>query len=518
MQKLSISFQTFLNVRSKNRIYVDKTMFVHRVLQEGGGFFLARPRRFGKSLFLSTMQELAEGNRTLFSGLWIDDKWDWTRRYEVLHLDFSEISFKGGLRKALKGRLLEYYKKYNITTEEDDLKYLFRDLIQEISKINPIVLLIDEYDKPILQAIEEDEFEEAEAHQKAMKEFYSVLKGNEKCFHTVFITGVTKLARVSIFSDLNHIKDISFHPDFVAAFGYTQTEVEAYFQDYFTAFLEKYPGKHTYDSLIAKVKEWYNGYSFDGKTKVYNPYGLLHFFEHLRFINSWFESGSSSFLVKRILKSPKFEYANSSANLNDLQFMNFNFNDIQILMFQSGYLTIKEIDFDNNVILDYPNREVRESLYGFILKYRDNADSYMHAPANQLAKAFHEEDLDRIQNLLQQVFLKLPYDVYTDQRPREVERFYHGIIHVLLQYIGLYVQSEVHTHKGRADAVVFAKNAIFLFEFKIGKTPQEALAQIKERNYAAQFADHNKKIYLIGANFDTEWREMEDFEVEEVGV
>ena len=346
-----------------------------------------------------------------------------------------------------------------------------------------------------------------------MKAFYSVLKGNEKYFHTVFITGVTKLARVSIFSDLNHIKDISYNSTFATAFGYTQTEVEAYFQDYLQAFLVKYP-EYTYDAMIAKVKKVYNGYSFDGETSVYNPFGLLHFFKYLGFANSWFESGSSSFLVRHIFKSDKFEYANTTANLSDLQFMNFNFDNTQILMFQSGYLTIKTIDSDRNVVLDYPNNEVRESLYGCMLKYRDKGSMNMNTPANQLGKAFHEEDLDKIEQTIQQVFLKLPYDVYTDQRPREIERFYHGIVHVLLEYIGLYVQSEVHTHKGRADAVVFAKNAIYLFEFKIGATPEAALAQIKERKYAEKYANQGKKIYLIGANFDTEWREMQDFALE----
>jgi Predicted AAA-ATPase/PD-(D/E)XK nuclease superfamily len=516
MKTLPISLQTFKNVREGNHVYVDKTMFAYEIMNQVGSYFLTRPRRFGKSLFLSTLHELAVGNRALFAGLWIEDKWDWTRRFEVIHLDFSLMeSNEADLNSALKRELLTYYKRYDLHPETDNLADLFKNLIAHIATINPIVLLIDEYDKPILQAIEEDNIEMAETHQKTMKAFYSVLKGSEHCFQSVFITGVTKLARVSIFSDLNHISDITFSPRFATAFGYTQTELEANFEDYFQAFLDKY-NTYTYDSLIAKTKDSYNGYSFDGETSVYNPFGLLEFFKDLRFVNSWFQSGTPTFLIKRILNKTKFEYGGVRSNLNNLQFMSFYMDDPIPLMFQAGYLTIKEIDADNNVLLDYPNREVKESLYGYMMLYRDKGGSKMSAPMNQLGKAFHEENLQEIQDRLQDVFLKLPYDVYTDQRPREIERFYHGIIHVLLNYIGIFVESEVHTHKGRADAVVYAQTAIYIFEFKLGKTPQEALAQIKTMEYYKKFLGKGKKLYLIGANFDTKYREMEDLEYEVV--
>ncbi len=514
MRNLPISFQTFSKVRKGNFVYVDKTMFAAEIMQIGGTYFLARPRRFGKSLFLSTLHELAAGNRALFSGLWVDDKWNWEQKYEVLHIDFSEISFRGiGLSAAIKGRLLEFYTHYNLTPQADTVGNLFRDLIQQVGKINQIVLLIDEYDKPILQTIEENDLETAEIYQKTMKEFYGVLKGNENLFHCVFITGVTKLARVSIFSDLNHISDLTFEPKFATAFGYTQEELETNFQDYLQAFLQKHEG-YTYEVLIAKVKEWYNGYSFDGETSVYNPFGLLEFFKHLRFVNSWFTSGTPTFLIKRILSKTKFEYGGVSTNLNNLQFTTFYIEDPIPLMFQAGYLTIKTLDANNNVVLDYPNREVKESLYGYMMLYRDKGFSNLSAPMNMLGKAFHQENLDEIQERLQNVFLNLPYDVYTDQRPREIERFYHGIIHILLNYIGIFVQSEVHTHKGRADAVVYANTAIYIFEFKLGKTPQEALQQIKEKEYYKKFLGQGKKLYLIGANFDTEYREMQDLEIE----
>jgi Predicted AAA-ATPase/PD-(D/E)XK nuclease superfamily len=514
MQDLSISIQTFKKLREENRLYVDKTRYVHEIMNKGGCYFMSRPRRFGKSLFLSTLMELAEANRPLFEGTWIADKWDWTRKYAVIHLGFSSMDYQGlGLENVIKEQLLTYYTQHNITPQHDTIKSLFKYLIEYLSKkIGKVVILIDEYDKPLLDYIEDTHKDKAEENRDVMKMFYSVLKDAEPHLHLIFITGITKFAKVSIFSDLNHIRDLTFNAKFATAYGYTQEEMEAIFVDYLHLFLENNPS-FTREMLLTKMKDWYNGYSWDGETSVYNPYGLLHFFEEQRFINVWFESGTPTFLVKKIMLADTLQFENVEKNINYLSFKNFDSIDLVTLMFQSGYLTIKSLDIDQNAVLDYPNREVRESMYYYIMDEMGETRSKNLPPVRNLAKAFHENDLRKVESIVKHAFADLPYDVYRKRNVEQTEGFYHGIIHILFNYLGIYTQSEVHTTDGRADAVVFTENRIFIFEFKYNASAKDALTQLQEKNYAAKYANEGKEIVLIGANFKRRTRRLDNFEV-----
>jgi hypothetical protein len=267
--------------------------------------------------------------------------------------------------------------------------------------------------------------------------------------------------------------------------------------------------------LLTEMKEWYNGYSWDGKTSVYNPYGLLHFFERQSFINVWFESGTPTFLVKKMMETESLEFENVEKNINFLSFKNFDSIDTTTLMFQSGYLTIKSLDRHQNAVLDYPNREVRESMYYYIMDDMGDTRSKNLPPVRNLAKAFHENDLRKVEKIVKHAFADLPYDVYRKRNVAQTEGFYHGIIHILFNYLSIYTQSEVHTSDGRADAVVFTEKRIFIFEFKYNASANAALEQLQEKNYASKYenddAHKNKEIVLIGANFKRRTRRMDDF-------
>ncbi|MEY4926038.1 MAG: hypothetical protein RI894_474, partial [Bacteroidota bacterium] len=378
-----------------------------------------------------------------------------------------------------------------------------------------VVLLIDEYDKPLLEYVENEYNDDALVTQATMKSFYSVLKGNEKLLHLTFITGITKFTKVSIFSDLNHLKDLTFHPKLIAAYGCTQEEVLANFDEYIQAFLQK-NADYTKESFILKLKNYYNGYSWDGEISVYNPFGLLNFFDELRFSSDWFESGTPTFLVKKLLNEQAFYMEEKEMNLSDLNFRTLQQIENVPLMFQAGYLTIKSLDRDSNCILDYPNGEVRECFYRFLLRGLGGNVLKTIPPLLKLARAFDTCDLEKAESVVQHVFADLPYDVYNNQTIRQIEGFYHGIIHVLFHYIGIQVQSEVHTARGRADAILTTENYIYIFEFKIDKSTGEAMQQILTKNYVAKYEHSGKKIILVAANFDTKTREMDDWEIAEI--
>ena len=371
MQNIATSFQEFSNVRTKNCVYVDKTMYVHQIMENGGSFFLARPRRFGKSLFVSTLKELAKGNRELFEGTWIADKWDWSHQYPVINLEISSVSYKFGstLYQGLYTRLLHIYKKLKIVPEEGiALKQLFENLVLALyEQGGKVVILIDEYDKPITELVEEHDAALLQERKETLKDFYSVLKGSEDMIYCTFITGVTKYAKISIFSDLNHLQDITFDERFVGGFGYTQNELEMNFAAHIDYTMEKMPEFKTREAFLAEMKIWYNGYTWDGKTKIYNPFGIAHFFCKRMFTNSWFESATPSFLIERLMVENEVNFQYFEMNIDHLNFKTIEEVELPVLLFQSGYLTITEMDNYGNVTLYYPNREVRESMYHYIL-------------------------------------------------------------------------------------------------------------------------------------------------------
>ncbi|MEY4905362.1 MAG: hypothetical protein RLZZ292_3177, partial [Bacteroidota bacterium] len=359
-----------------------------------------------------------------------------------------------------------------------------------------IVILIDEYDKPLIDYLEQHNLDIARANQKVMKNFYSTLKDSSSMIELLFITGVSKFSKVSLFSDLNYLRDLTVHPLTATTFGYTEEELQHSFKEYLDDFLKENTD-FTYATLLENIKEWYNGYSWDGKTSVYNPYGFLLFLTNKRFDNYWFSSGTPTFLIHKALEQNFYTVENRTTTLAFLEQYSLDNVELTSLFFQTGYLTIKELDIWGNVVLDYPNREVRDSMYQFLMTYMGQRNVDSKVTVRHLNKAFMDNDLAEAKEIIQNVFYDLPYDVFQ----RQGEGLYHGLIHVLFKYVGLDVESEVHTARGRADAIVKTPTHIYIFEFKLNRSPNAAMVQLKQRNYASKFRSTGKEIIGIGLNF-----------------
>jgi Predicted AAA-ATPase/PD-(D/E)XK nuclease superfamily len=510
MQNLSIGIQTLSELRAMNCIYVDKTEQVHQLVTTGKYYFFARPRRFGKSLLISTLKSLFLGKKELFEGLWIEDKWDWSKTNPVIHLSFDNMSYGAlGLEAALKLALKDCAKAYKIRLTDTNLKDTFKELIQKLSKKHgKVALLIDEYDKPIIDYLEDSLLEIAKTNRLIMRDFYSIIKSSDEHLQMVFITGITKFAQVSIFSHLNNLDDISFSEKYATITGYTHSELKQYFPDYLVTIAKKMDISH--EMLLENMAIWYNGYSWDGIHRVYNPFGTLKFLRDQVFQNYWFSTGSPNFLIAQMRKQIYFNVENSYADNVLLEKFDIENLELVSLLFHTGYLTIKERNImTGDMILDYPNKEVRESMYQFLID--DVAKNQHRTPTGRtikdLNKAFLEKDLTQVHSILNSILADLPYEVYENQS----EGLYHGLIHLIFSYLGMYVDSEVHSSQGRADAVVQTLTDVYIFEFKFNKTAQEALTQIHTKKYANKYRASGKIITGIGINFSTAKRGIDEW-------
>jgi Predicted AAA-ATPase len=368
MKNLPIGIQTLEQIRAKNCIYVDKTRLVHQLATTGTYYFFSRPRRFGKSLLISTLKELYLGNKALFNGLWIENNWDWSKTNPVIHISFDDVDYQGlGLNDALLEQLDECAALYGITLEKITLKSKFKELIAALSsQYGKVVILIDEYDKPIIDFLEKDEIDIAKKNRLTLRDFYSVLKNADKLLELLFITGISKFAKVSLFSHLNNLTDITLSKRYAALAGYTQEELEFNFPDYIQSCVENL--KISREELLKQMKIWDDGYSWDGLTEVYNPFGTLNFLYDQRFRNYWFSTGSPDFLVKQMRRITYYNVEN--AVVNDRILDKYDIDNLELipLLFQTGYLTVKKVDkMTGDMVLDYPNKEVRESMYEFLI-------------------------------------------------------------------------------------------------------------------------------------------------------
>jgi hypothetical protein len=500
MKNLPIGLQTLPKLREKNCVYVDKTQMVHSLVNKGVYYFLSRPRRFGKSLLVSTFKELFLGHKELFQDTWIYANWDWSKTNPVLHFSFDTISFRAlGLEEALKSEINKLAGNYQIALVEKDLKGQFRELLEKLSqKHGQIALLIDEYDKPIIDFLEQEPFSQAKVNQGIMREFYSVLKSAEPYLRFFFVTGVSKFSQVSMFSELNNLKDITIHEDYATLTGYTQQELVTYFDDYLQLAMEKLHISR--EELLKQMGIWYNGFSWDGINKVYNPFGTLNFLDERIFKNYWFSTGNPKFLIHQMKKHVQFDIENTRINSYSLNKYDIDNLDLVPLCFQTGYLTIKHIDpMTGDMILDYPNKEVRESMYQFMI---DDISSTRNPNTGMtmkdLNKAFLANDMDSVQTIINSLLASLPYETYKKQS----EGFYHGLLHLIFSYLGMFIESEPHLSNGRADVVVQTPQYIYIFEFKFNKNAEDALAQIKTKDYADKYRATGKPIMGIGVNFN----------------
>ena len=504
MKRLPIGISDFKELIEGNYVYVDKTEYIHRLIKEGKYYFLSRPRRFGKSLLLSTIRYLFEGKRELFKGLYIEDKWSWEDIYPVIRIDFSEAQVRDEkeLEKELKATVIELGKNYNYRyNKEYTISRNFSLLVKRCyeNKKKKVVILIDEYDKVILDNIGNKE--EVEKIRDLLKNFYGVLKGLDEYIRFVLVTGVSKFSKVSLFSGLNQLEDISLSKEYGDICGYTQEELENNFKEYLEG-LDK-----------EEIKEWYNGYNFLGD-RLYNPFDILLYLKNRKLRNYWYETGKAEFLFK-LIKERQYElpYLNRDYYTSEiLDKFDIEYISIEALMYQSGYLTIKEvkeIEGEEMYILDYPNREVRQSFNRELLYYitgRRREDRI-----SRLKIAIIEENIEEIRKQIEIFFSTISYEVLKS------EYVYQAAVYGLIYSMGYNVIIEDNTSKGRIDlAVVVNRSIVYIIEFKVLNKEEEkgkAIKQIKEKEYFKKYMNY-EKLYIIGIEIDKNKKEIVNFEYE----
>ncbi|WP_170254627.1 ATP-binding protein [Phaeodactylibacter luteus] len=499
-RKYPLGEQDFPSIREEGKVYVDKTMYAHHLIETSKSNFLSKPRRFGKSLFLSTLESIFLGKKELFEGLYIYDKWQF-EEYPIIRISFSNIGYKEmGLGPAISNELDRIYQLYQLPLNDKVVSQKFEHLIKELSRTynKGVVILIDEYDKPLIDFLEKDKIGIAKENRDILKVFYSVLKDAEPYIKFLLITGVSKFSKVSIFSDLNNLTDIALDPDFNEICGISQQELE----DNFVEELKLYDKE--------KIKAWYNGYKWDinGDT-LYNPFSILTFFKNKgKFENYWYSTGTPTFLMKMCREQHLYKFDEIAINKNDLG--NFDIEDLKIIpiLFQTGYLTIsEEDDILRTYRLKFPNNEVKESyLRGLADAYIQSNSLMSSMVLSQLLKFLRSKDPELFKDTVNQAFSHIPYSLWQ----KENEQYYHALVHLIFSLLGVYIFSEVQTQKGRTDSIVMFENEVFIFEFKLNKSAEEAFFQIGNKGYADRFKDSGMAIYKIGVNFSSEKKEVEE--------
>jgi hypothetical protein len=521
------SFPLMIN---SGAIYVDKTAFIIPLVEkEAKAYFsLSRPRRFGKSLFVKTLEQVFLGNKELFKGLYIYDKIEW-EAYPVIRLSMDRIGFKDiGLENALFETINNIAKKEHIVLENTSYSTRFSELIEKMyQKYNKgVVILIDEYDKPIINYIEKGGSAQAEANRDILKAFYGIMKDNGDFIRFSFITGVSKFAKVSIFSDLNYFTDLTLDTRFNNICGFTEAEIRKYCYAGLDDLAEK-EGK-TVDEIMVKIRAWYDGFSWNAKEFVYNPFSTMHLMDSLDFKNYWFDSGTPSFLVKLINKSHQYEVNNIRISSSAYEWHDLENLDYVSIMLQTGYLTFKKHLTEQNYVVGYPNREVENSFSEMLLGgYLNRHHAHTTTTVLDIQEAFDNHNLEGVITILKNMFKVLPAPFFKEDREvldkdgntktvkKSVgESFYHAIIYLVFKILGIYMHVELITQNGVLDAVVETESHIYLFEFKKDRKADAAMEQMNRNKYADHYALSKKQIYLVGVCFNLRSRGISHHKIE----
>ncbi len=515
-KKLPIGIQDFEKLREGDFLYVDKTELIHRLVSSGQYFFVSRPRRFGKSLLVSTLRDLFLGKKHLFKNLWIEDKFQWEST-PVLHIDFSLISSKEvSLADSFQWYFDRLARELEIDLPKGSVKQRFADLIQIMGKEKKVAILIDEYDKPVVDFIED--LEQAQKNKEFIREFYSVIKGSDRYIKFFFLTGVSKFSKVSIFSDLNQIEDISFNPHYAQLFGYTEKELGFYFFEWIEELGNKYA--NVYPSIYQAIKEWYNGYSWDGEKFVYNPFSILNLLSNQIFRDYWFQTGTPKFLIQQFRANSYFpgDFENLTAHFSLLGSFDIDHLDFNTLLLQTGYLTIKRTDPQGQILyLGFPNREVESSFFLHLIAELTRGSSQPTNYIHNIEQALLRGEVDSMMKIFTSFFANLAYPVLPNQSDplRTRELYYHSIFFTVIKLLSLNIELEVPTNKGRIDAVIKTQERIFIIELKMG-TGEEAMEQIKANGYHEKYLLEGKRIVLLGIGFDADSRNINNYQVEEI--
>ena len=511
MKKLPIGISTLEKIRNEDYIYIDKSHHVANLFNSGGRYyFLSRPRRFGKSLFIDTLKQAFLGRKDLFTGLYLEHNWDWDTKYPVLHFSFGQGALRN--REELDNKIHQfldtYYKEFGVASIYPDVSGRFAYLIREVATkyATKLVVLIDEYDKPILDNI--NNLSIAQEMCDGLKSFYSVIKETDEYLKFALLTGVSKFSKVSLFSGLNILDDLTLKSSVADICGYTQSELEREFAEYLV----------NVDKIT--LKQWYNGYNFAGKEeqKVYNPFDILLFFSNNNEYRAyWFETATPTFLVKLLQEKHYFVPNLEHLVISENQLSNFDIENIPLitLLFQTGYLTIAnatKIGTQHAYVLRYPNLEVKASLNNSLLELGvDSIDKNEYS--YKLSTALNENNFAQLKAIFSAHFAAIPNDWYRNNYIASYEGFYASVVYSYFAALGYDLIAEDVTNHGKIDLTIKMPDKILIIEFKLNKygNASEALAQIRSKGYASKYLAENKEIYLLGMSFDCEQKNVVDF-------
>ncbi|MDR2366057.1 MAG: ATP-binding protein [Zoogloeaceae bacterium] len=509
-KKLPIGIQTFREIREDNCYYVDKTAFALSMIREGKAYFLSRPRRFGKSLFLDTLAELFAGNEPLFRGLYCHDQWDWSVKYPVIRISFAEgvMESRAGLDERIHRILTKNERELGVAHDEGGIPDRFISLIEaaEAKFGQRAVILVDEYDKPILDNLTRADL--AIEMRNGLRNLYSVIKGQDAHIKFAFLTGVSKFSKVNIFSGLNNLADITLSPSFSNICGYTEADVNSVFAPELEGLNKD------------KIRHWYNGYNWRGDA-VYNPFDLLLLFREREFRPFWFETGTPTFLINILTERQVYLPALLRTEASFRLISAFEVGDIstEALMFQSGYLTIvgeEELSEEIFYTLGFPNREVRSALNATLLGAWIGSEKREGEHRMALSRALQKNDFVRIREIFFSLYASIPHDWYRKNDIDKFEGYYASVFYASFAALGFDIVPEDVSNQGKLDMAVQFNGQIYLFAFKVVDDAAEgkALAQIKEKQYADKYRARNQPIHLIGIEFSRQARNVVGFEVE----
>jgi hypothetical protein len=504
MKNLPIGIQSFEKIRSNDFLYVDKTGDIYRLASLPGIYFLSRPRRFGKSLTISTLEALFKGQKELFEGLHIYDKWDWSKKYPVIRIDWTAIKHGTSeeIERSLSTRLKRLAHENEITLFSEYASDCFEELIVELHRKTGerVVVLVDEYDKPVTDNLMNKEVREG--NKRALHDLYQVMKGTDDHLQFIFLTGVSKFAGLSVFSALNNPEDITLSKDFATICGITQEELESYFPEHLDAAAKEL--SKTRDELLENIQEWYNGYSWDGKTPVYNPFSVLLFLKQKALKNFWFETGTPTFLIELLKQRNGLDAILKPLVTGSDSFKSFdpdNLTEIPLL-FQTGYLTVKGVEQTSDALiytLDFPNKEVKQSMLTWLVSNYSGYDKdLMYQLRQDMLNQVRAYDAEGFEQSLRKLFARVPYQLHLEH-----EAYYHSLLYAWVMLLGIDTQSEVSTDKGRIDSVWQLLDITIVVEVKYHvkrsseKLLDEAMNQIHDRKYYEAYLTGGKKIILL---------------------
>ena len=509
-----IGIQNFEKIRRDGYFYIDKTALVYQMVKTGSYFFLSRPRRFGKSLLVSTLEAYFEGKRELFEGLAIEKlEKDWTK-HPILHIDLNTEKYENleSLENILNDTLYKWEKVYGTEPSETSLPLRFKGIIRRAYEQtgNRVAIFVDEYDKPMLQAIGNEELQKA--FRNTLQAFYGAIKTMDGYIKFAFLTGVTKFGKVSVFSALNNLIDLSMDERYAAICGMTEKEIHDNLEEDLLELADKQ--KMSYEEVCRELKACYDGYHFvENSVGIYNPFSVLNTFFKMKFGSYWFETGTPTYLVE-LLKAHHYDLHCMAHVETDADILNSvdsaSTNPIPVI-YQSGYLTIKKFDERFGIYrLGFPNREVEEGFMKFLLPFYANTNK-VESPFQILkfVREVESGDYESFFRRLQSFFADTPYELIRDQ-----ELHYQNVLFIVFKLIGFYVKAEYHTSQGRIDLVLQTDEFIYVMEFKLEGSAEEALRQINEKNYAQPFATDPRKLFKIGINFSSQTRNIERWIVE----